>query len=341
MKNSVILKVLTLLFVFAMPLSASGEEENQDVQKEFLDIMGEELKAFDTLNLFDQPIGYSTKMKRFTGIKYSARNASALTDINFNVSRASRNFDLNLPPPPRFSVAIPIVGIEPVTGQENIFAYVFTSTKLNMVVLSFTGTVTLGQLLSDLVVIPVPPTELNNTRPGVLVERGFYEIYLSVFEEIRALIPTLLTNKKTQFVISGHSLGGALTTLAAFDLADLCPIVYSFASPRVGNPIFAQTYNGIEILSNTWRVFNTEDIVPGLPLPEFPLGIVRPPVLIYEHVGNPVPFTLNKGTFLTNHIDAYEDVIINCLPPTNPNGICPKRHDCSEKKCENAHKNCQ
>ncbi len=71
----------------------------------------------------------------------------------------------------------------------------------------------------------------------------------------------------TSMTICGHSLGGALATLLALDVAANTklptPTVYTYASPRVGNPQFADTYN--QLLTNTYRFVNRMDIVPKLP----------------------------------------------------------------------------
>lgn len=262
--------------------------------------------------------------------QYHPQNATALLEINFNVSRASGDQDTNLPPPNNFNEAIAIQGINPISTNLEVLAYVFVSEELDLVVLSFTGTETAAQLLADLFFIPVPPIGIDNVHVGMLVEKGFYQIYMAIQNQLHDIILPLL-GENTQFIITGHSLGGALTTLGAMDFADYHPIVYTFASPRLGNPDFVVGYNAIPILSNTWRVFNTEDLVPFLPLSFFPLGFLNPPVIFYSHVGNPVPFTLHLLGLLENHIQAYRDVFLDGEPPQNPNGICPNRYDCQDE----------
>jgi hypothetical protein len=71
-------------------------------------------------------------------------------------------------------------------------------------------------------------------------------------------------------VITGHSLGGALATLLALDVAANTALgknlaAWTFASPRTGDPSFADTYN--QVVPNTVRIANRMDLVPKLPLP--------------------------------------------------------------------------
>jgi len=79
----------------------------------------------------------------------------------------------------------------------------------------------------------------------------------------------------TPVTICGHSLGGALVTLLALDVAANSmfkdPTVYSYASPRVGDPTFVNMYN--HMVPSTVRVANRMDLVPKLPLPP-----------LYDHV---------------------------------------------------------
>ena len=68
--------------------------------------------------------------------------------------------------------------------------------------------------------------------------------------------------------VAGHSLGAALTTLYVLDNALTerihNPLIYTFASPRVGDATFAGAFNALGLTS--WRIDNLPDIVPYLPL---------------------------------------------------------------------------
>ena len=67
-------------------------------------------------------------------------------------------------------------------------------------------------------------------------------------------------------VVTGHSLGGVLATLLVTDLAAntrLWPQALTFASPEVGDAVFAARYAGLATVS--WRIYNQADIIPYLP----------------------------------------------------------------------------
>jgi len=78
----------------------------------------------------------------------------------------------------------------------------------------------------------------------------------------------------TSLTICGHSLGGALATLFALDVAAntlapfKTPVVYTYASPKTGDQDFRGKYQ--ELVATTYRLVDNVDIVPkGPPEPEY------------------------------------------------------------------------
>jgi len=96
-------------------------------------------------------------------------------------------------------------------------------------------------------------------------------------------------------VLAGHSLGGALATLAAASLARSgwwVEATITIGAPRVGRPAFAAAYaaqttgpDAESLGAITWRVVNKGDAVPAVP----------PTALGFQHVGEEVPFG-SRGT---------------------------------------------
>ena len=111
-----------------------------------------------------------------------------------------------------------------------------------------------------------------------------------------------ITNPKKLY-ITGHSLGSSLSTLSVPDIitntkykASLPVVHYNLASPRTGDPKFAAAYNANKV--ETYRVVNTCDIVPTVPLSVTSKDL---PLPIYQHVGVPVDFTAQYGSIVNNH----------------------------------------
>jgi hypothetical protein len=146
-------------------------------------------------------------------------------------------------------------------------------------------------------------------------EDGFSDMYNSLRTGTSGSSPTVVSalgmlafpnpiNGMTSVTICGHSLGGALVTLLALDVAAHTifknPTVYTYASPRTGDGTFATMYD--HLVPNSFRIANRVDLVPKLPLPP-----------LYDHVLgvyelNPVqllplpPKILVKPTIVCEHI---------------------------------------
>lgn len=104
--------------------------------------------------------------------------------------------------------------------------------------------------------------------PGeALVHSGFANALDSVWDQ--QIMPWLAAHKGAKLWVTGHSLGAALSTLAAA----LCPqaMLITFGSPRVGNPNFSQAFQEQRVR----RFVNCCDIVTMIP----------PNLIGYKHVG--------------------------------------------------------
>jgi triacylglycerol lipase len=100
--------------------------------------------------------------------------------------------------------------------------------------------------------------------------------------------------------IAGHSLGGAMATLAALDAqvsgsyGGPAPALYTFGSLHVGDLEFVESY-GLQVGANAYRYANLCDFVPSLTGEE---GADAPD---YGHVGEPCTFVWQKWGDWANH----------------------------------------
>ena len=143
----------------------------------------------------------------------------------------------------------------------------------------------------DLIIIVFRGTEdtldwLTNVRAawitlqgGTRVHTGFFQAYWPIRDTLFATVEKLLKTKPRPVYITGHSLGGALATMATAELAnhqdsgvrDSIAACYTFGCPRAGDSSFDQ-YVKVPL----YRVTNGIDLVPAVP----------PAVLGYRHVGD-------------------------------------------------------
>jgi len=125
------------------------------------------------------------------------------------------------------------------------------------------------------------------------VHSGFKEALKEVWDpqgradEDKALKPYLDTisntdGRRRSVWFTGHSLGGALATLAADQYGSGAEL-YTFGSPRVGDRTFADHFR-----VNAYRFVNNDDVVTKVPLPGS-----------YRHVGQ-MKYIDSEGVILDN-----------------------------------------
>jgi triacylglycerol lipase len=159
-------------------------------------------------------------------------------------------------------------------ADSNIFGLVAWNAATQTALVAFRGTQTVKDWIDDVDALPVPYIAV----PGAgLVHLGFQLVY----EHVRKNTGQILANNcpgAQRILVTGHSLGGALAVLGAYDIAKnigKTTEVYTLAGPRAGAPDFAGNFNAQ--IKTCERVVNFMDVVPQVPLPP-----------LYKHVGEEI-----------------------------------------------------
>ncbi|KAJ7164216.1 alpha beta-hydrolase [Mycena filopes] len=142
------------------------------------------------------------------------------------------------------------------------------------IVVAFRGTFSLREALIDTQDKLVPFISPGLPDLGnVEVHCGFLGAYNNVADDILTTVKTQLADYSTyELVLTGHSLGGAIASLAAVSLKTAAPeaimSVYTFGQPRTGNAEFATYMERIVGAQNIFRAVHTIDSIPKRPLRE-------------------------------------------------------------------------
>ncbi|MFD1774323.1 lipase family protein [Paenibacillus rhizophilus] len=166
-------------------------------------------------------------------------------------------------------------------------------------------------------------------KEDCLTHRGFTDIYSSARSGIISAL-TRLSQGKTLY-ITGHSLGAALATLCTIDIAAntgySSPYLFTFGSPRVGDPAFAKAF--AKYVGNSYRIANLFDVVTLAPPSIYKLP-KREKKYYYGHVQTLSSLSFQNGGIGANHIigsyfaelSRHHPAFTQSLCVTNP-GFCP------------------
>ena len=174
----------------------------------------------------------------------------------------------------------------------------FTSPKHNVLV--FRGTQTQAEWLQNLNAKQIKYDSPDGLDYGE-VHEGFWGLTEKLnpdpVEIAKQLDPTI------PCYITGHSLGAAVATLVAMEIARQVPQLkdqiqlYTFAGPRVGSPNFVKAHS--QLIPNSYRIVNLADSVPLVP----PVSLGNS----YTHVGQKWAFLAQLEDTLLNHVvDTYQ-----------------------------------
>ncbi len=163
----------------------------------------------------------------------------------------------------------------------------------NTLIFAFRGTMTDDELKADMNLSQVTWFE------DIRVHRGF----LGVYRMYRDYLLKWLTTPHNRVYVTGHSLGGAVTSLLCLDLVERIGerdvFGVTFGAPRVGNEAFASRTNKSHLTFR--RYANRADIITSLPpnlMPDF--DTLRENFL-YLHAGTEIAFTEHDEDGKNNH----------------------------------------
>ncbi|XP_010522024.1 PREDICTED: phospholipase A1-Igamma2, chloroplastic-like [Tarenaya hassleriana] len=205
------------------------------------------------------------------------------------------------------------------------------------IAVAWRGTVTRLEWIADLMdyLKPVTGNNLRCPDPGAKAESGFLDLYtdkdeacnfskFSAREQILTEVKRMVEmhgdgNEEMSITVTGHSLGGALAILSAYDIAEMglnrtrsgrvLPVtVFTYAGPRVGNVRFKERMEelGVKVL----RVVNVHDVVPKSPglflnerAPHALMKMAEGLPWCYSHVGCELALDHQNSPFLKPSVD--------------------------------------
>jgi Lipase (class 3) len=159
---------------------------------------------------------------------------------------------------------------------------------------------------------------------GALVHSGFKRYLDAVWPQVTQYVAGYRANHPNQNIcITGHSLGGALATLAFTRLNDPASSLITFGCPRVGNPSYCNLIAAAAATRACYRAVDNLDIVTHVPT-DFLNLYAHPSIAIYwldqahvlrinpPHLPSDIDAIANlPAGFLTTH---WMDGLPNPLP---------------------------
>lgn len=146
------------------------------------------------------------------------------------------------------------------TDTQGFVAVRRSSDGTGMAVISFRGTKQIQDWKTNLRIdkVPIKSARSNNKKTLGNIHRGFNDAFKSVEDQIQKYIQDI---DNLPLYITGHSLGGALATVATWYIAgDKLAACYTFGAPRVGDDGLLDRFR-----TPIYRIVNGADPVPFIP----------------------------------------------------------------------------
>ncbi|WP_438351098.1 lipase family protein [Paenibacillus sp. FA6] len=196
------------------------------------------------------------------------------------------------------------------------FGFILESPK--EIIIAFRGTSSTTNWISNVI---ASQKNFKYIKEDCLTHRGFTDIYSSTRIGIISALTRLSPDKA--LYITGHSLGGALATLCAVDIAAnttySSPNLFTYGAPRVGDPDFTRAFT--QYVRNSYRVANLFDVVTHAPPFIYKLP-KREKKYYYSHIQTLSSLSFQNGSVSDNHMIGSYFAELSKLQPEFTQQLC-------------------
>ena len=201
--------------------------------------------------------------------------------------------------------------------------HAFAASNNEIAILAFRGTADVQDWMTDLYATPTRFSWMFLGGPEVgEIHAGFGHAlsdgWTKVVDAVRAVAPippvmeTNSVDARRTFWITGHSLGGALASLAgaAFSLLPgyvIRPVsgIYTFGQPRIGLHNFCDNYARL-LTPRTFRFVNNKDLVPRVPFQGWDYSDVGE-MIHFTQTGDPQLQSEQWRDFLARTLESFQE----------------------------------
>ena len=185
-----------------------------------------------------------------------------ITKIALDLSQASycdNSFDWSCPTCTENNILYTIIEKG---GERCLLGY---NKDINSIFISFRGSSDIENWIDNIQIRKSCPYNYNTS---ICIEKGFYKVYENIKRDVFNKLKEINNYYDTKnILLTGHSLGAAVSTLLAYDMVrnynNYSVSLINFGSPRVGNSYFVYDFFKYKFYSK--RVTHYYDIVPHLP----------------------------------------------------------------------------